>query len=262
MKLKTHRLGLLVGLLLASPLAINQGFAQDDPGMTPPPPPGAEAGPPPGAPGDGPGKPEGKRRGPRGEGRPNMGGDRAERILTPEERAKLQAAREKIKGDEEVKAAAEAARKAQQALGAIVDAKLLEADPSLKPILDKLKEARETMANRRGPGEGPGPGGPGGPDGPGLEKPGKPAKPGKDDVGALTEEERATLKTARAAAKEDPAVAAARTKVQSAESQEAKKTAQAELQAALRSAMVKANPETASILEKIDKDHKKPDAVN
>ena len=247
MKLKTHRLGLVFGLLLATPLVTNLSYAQED-GGAPPPPAGADAGPPPGPPGGGPGD-----KGPRG---PRGGG--AERVLTEEERAKLMAAREKIKGDSEVAAAMDAAKKAQADLAAIMDKKLLAADPSLQPILDKLKAAREKMGDRRAEMDGPGRGGPGRP---GADRPEKPGKPEKDDLGTLTPAEKETLKTARAAAKDDPAVTAARGKVQAAATKEEKAAARKELQSALHDAMTKANPETASILEKISAEHK-PDAVN
>jgi hypothetical protein len=275
MKLKNNRLALLTGLLLASPLAINQGFAQDEGAMPPPPPPGPEAGmePGPGPKGPREGGPraegEGPRRqrpgGPEGMGRGAGGG--GERMLSPEEREKLQAARLKVGEDADVKAKQDAAQKANKELAELMNAKLLEVDPSLGPILEKLKNARERMANRRpggegGPGARPRPEGDGppkGPKDPGADA-GKPEREG--GLGKLSKEERDKLQAAREQAKSDPAVTQAREKVQAAGTPEEKTEARKALQTALRDAMTKANPETAAILDKMSADRKKEDAVN
>lgn len=94
---------------------------------------GPGAGRPPGPPpGDGP-------RGPMG-------------VLTKEEREKLQAAREKVKDNADVKAAHEKQEAATREFREAMKAAMIAADPSIEPLLEKMREMRP-------------PGGPGGPEG-------------------------------------------------------------------------------------------------
>jgi hypothetical protein len=97
---------------------------------------------------------EGERRpeGPGFRGFPGM------ETLTPEEREKLRAAQQKAAGDFQVKVAEAAMRDAVEALQNARDAALLAADPSLEPVIKKLKEAREKAVpefRRRGEGDQP-----------------------------------------------------------------------------------------------------------
>jgi len=183
-----------------------------------------------------------------------------ERLFTPEEREKLKAAHEKIEGDKEVEAAKEKAKQANQEMADLIRKKLIAADPSVEPLLDKLKDAREKMVDRvkdrqenRGPGKSAGPGAGDGADA---------RRHGDGPKANLTEDERKTLNAAREKARTDPAVEAAKAKVDSSESPAEKQAAREALHSALQDAMAKANPETAAILEKIKAEHGGKPALN
>ncbi len=98
---------------------------------------------------------EGERR---AEARVSRGFPGAE-LLTEEERGKLHAAEGKANEDPSVKIAEAALRDAANAVRSARDAAIIAADPSLEPILKKLKEAREERekaaagARRRDEGE-------------------------------------------------------------------------------------------------------------
>jgi hypothetical protein len=71
--------------------------------------------------------------------------------LTPEEQAKFKAATLAAKKDPKVEAAREKMSAAIQAFRASLEAAMVASDPSLEPILKKLKEAREKdLANGGG----------------------------------------------------------------------------------------------------------------
>ena len=76
-------------------------------------------------------------------------------VLTPEEREKLRAAHGKAVQDPAVQQAREQLQEARKHFRETMRAKLLEIDPSLEAILDKLQEARRDHPRgpwRRGPG--------------------------------------------------------------------------------------------------------------
>jgi hypothetical protein len=71
--------------------------------------------------------------------------------LTPEEQAKFKAATLAAKKDPKVEAARERMSAAIQAFRASLEAAMVASDPTLEPILKKLKEARERdLANGAG----------------------------------------------------------------------------------------------------------------
>ena len=96
-----------------------------------------------------------------GERRPEAGPQRGfpgAEVLTQEEREKLRAAESKVNDNAGVKLAEAAMRDAANALRAARDSAILAADPSLEPVLKKLKEARDKAAAgapRRGEGDQP-----------------------------------------------------------------------------------------------------------
>lgn len=58
--------------------------------------------------------------------------------LSPEERTKLRAAHQKVMADPAVQAAKDRQRQASQEFRELKRARMLQADPSIQPILDKL----------------------------------------------------------------------------------------------------------------------------
>lgn len=141
--------------------------------------------------------------------------------LTPEERQKLSAAREKANEDPTVQSLREAKEKIGEQLAAAMRAAMLAADPTLGSTLDKIQAARDR------------------------------AKEMKEKFRSLTPEQRQQLKAARMAAKDDPAVQAAREKLRAAQGSEARRAAAKEMHQAMRAAMLKADPSLASLLEEL-----------
>ncbi len=112
--------------------------------------------------GDRPATREGARPAPReGERRPDAAPQRGfpeGELLTKDEREKLRKAEAQSYNDTGVKLAEAALRDAMTALRTAKDTAILAADPSLEPVLKKLKEAREkaeTNVRRRGEGDRP-----------------------------------------------------------------------------------------------------------
>jgi Spy/CpxP family protein refolding chaperone len=68
--------------------------------------------------------------------------------LTDDERGRLRAAHEKAMADPAVQAAREKLRQARREFREVLRPALLKADPSLQPILDKLKPDRSDRPNR------------------------------------------------------------------------------------------------------------------
>jgi two-component system, OmpR family, phosphate regulon sensor histidine kinase PhoR len=141
--------------------------------------------------------------------------------LTPDEAKRLGDARKKAEQDSTVRSLLEARRAIDQQLESAMNAAILSADPSLAPVLEKVKGARGRAEGMR------------------------------DRFKSLTEKERETLKTARDAAKDDPAVVAAREKLKSASTPEAKREAGRTMQEAMQAAMIKQNPALGPLLEKL-----------
>ena len=165
-----------------------------------------------GAPSGHPGKPRWKKHGKPGGPMPG---------LPPEEAQRLAAAREKAKNDPTVRSLKEAREAVDRQLESAMNAAVLAADPGLAPVLEKVKQSRER------------------------------AKGLRDRFESLTPEQREQLKSAREAAKDDPAVVAAREKMKSADSPEARREAGKALHEAMKAAMVSKDPSLAGLLEKL-----------
>ena len=69
--------------------------------------------------------------------------------LTEDERARLRAAHQKALEDPAVQAAREKLKQARREFREILRPALLKADPSIQPILDKLRAERPDKANRQ-----------------------------------------------------------------------------------------------------------------
>ena len=158
------------------------------------------------------GKPHWKKHG---------GPDRSIPGLPPEEAQRLAAAREKAKDDPTVRSLKDARDALDEQLEKAVNAAMLAADPGLGPVLEKVKQSRDR------------------------------AKKMRDRFESLTPEQREQLKSARQAAKDDPAVVAAREKMRAADSPEARREAGKALREAMKTAMLKQNPGLAPLLEQL-----------
>ncbi len=141
--------------------------------------------------------------------------------LTPDEAKRLGEARKKAEQDSTVRSLLEARRAIDQQLEGAMNAAILSADPSLAPVLEKVKGARGRFEGMR------------------------------DRFKSLTEEERKALKTARDAAKDDPSVVAAREKLKNATTPEAKREAGRAMYEAMQAAMTKQNAALAPLLQKL-----------
>jgi Spy/CpxP family protein refolding chaperone len=167
----------------------------------------------PGAPAERPGKPYSKKHGkPGGPAAPG---------LPPEEAMRLSAAREKAKADPTVRSLKEAREALDKQLENAVNAAILAADPGLAPVLEKVKQSRDR------------------------------AKGMRDRFESLTPEQREQLKSARQAAKDDPEVVAAREKMKSADSPEARREAGKAMREAMKAAMLKQDPSLGPLLEQL-----------
>ena len=141
--------------------------------------------------------------------------------LPPEEAQRLAAAREKAKEDPTVRSLKEAREAVDGQLEKAMDAAILAADPGLAPTLEKVKQSRDR------------------------------AKGMRDRFESLAPEQRQQLRAARMAAKDDPAVAAAREKLKAADSPEARRQAGRDMRQAMKAAVLKQSPELAPLLEKL-----------
>ena len=141
--------------------------------------------------------------------------------LDPEEAQRLAAAREKAKNDPTVRSLKEARDAIEQQLEKAMNAALMAADPTLAPTLDKVKQSRERAEGMR------------------------------DRFQSLAPEDKEKLKTARQAAQSDPAVVAAREKMKSADSREARREAGRAMHQAMKATMLKQNPDLAPLLEQL-----------
>jgi len=166
-----------------------------------------------GAPPERPGKPSWKKQGKAGE--PSTPG------LPPEDAKRLAAARDKAQDDPTVRSLKEARDAIDQQLERAMDAALLSADPGLAPTLEKVKQSRDR------------------------------AKGMRDHFKSLSPEQREQLKSARQAAKDDPAVVAAREKMKAADSPEARREAGRAMGEAMKAAMLKQNPALEPLLDQL-----------
>lgn len=141
--------------------------------------------------------------------------------LTPDEQQRLTAAREKAKDDPTVRSLKEAKDALESQLDSAMHSAMLAADSSLAPVLEKIKGARDRAKDMRGKFE------------------------------SLTPEQQEKLKQARFAAKDDPAVAAAREKLEAATDPESKRAAAMEMHEAVKAAVLKSNPDLAPLLDQL-----------
>lgn len=167
------------------------------------------------APSGRPAQPQAEKQGrPGGPGRPVAGLDR-------EEAQRLATAREKAKNDPTVRSLREARDAVDQQLENAMSAAILAAEPGLAPTLEKVQQARNQARGMR------------------------------DRFESLTPEQREQLKAARRAAQDDPEVVAAREKMKSAASPEARREAGRALHEAMKAAAIKQNPDLAPLLEQL-----------
>ena len=141
--------------------------------------------------------------------------------LSREDVARLAEAREKAKADPTVRSLIEAREALDKQLEAAMNAAMLAADPAVAPSLEKVKESKGR------------------------------AKGMRDRFESLTSEQKEAIKTAREAAKNDPGVAAAREKMESAKSPEERREARNAMHEAMKAAMTKQDPNLAALLEQL-----------
>lgn len=151
------------------------------------------------------------------------------RNLTPEERQKLDAAREKTKGDPKVVAAMDDLRATRQDFQETMHAAMLKDDPSLEPILQKVKTAQEKRFKN-------------GPPQAGKAKAGHGAGGSKGPLADLTPEERQQLHAAREKVMDNADVKSVRDRMEQA--MKARREAE-------KSALLAADPSLGPILEKM-----------
>ena len=168
--------------------------------------------------------------------------------LSPEERQKLRQAREAAMSDPAVQAAKASGdeRAAHKAMREAV----LRNDPTLAPTLAKMhaKGALQTA--------------PGQSLAPGQRPAGQTAGRGREmgqQLSFLPEDERTKLRSAYAAASNDPQLAGLRQQMTAATTPEAKAQAGKAFREGVRNAMLRNDPSIAPILQKV-RDHQNPDA--
>ena len=162
-----------------------------------------------------PDKPPGKKQGRPDGPRESMAG------LDREEAQRLATARDKAKDDPTVRSLKEARDAVDKQLENAMNAAILAADPGLAPTLEKVKQSRDRARGMR------------------------------DRFESLTPQQRDQLKSARQAAQDDPEVVAAREKMKSARSPEARREAGRAMQEAMKAAALRQNPDLAPLLEQL-----------
>jgi Spy/CpxP family protein refolding chaperone len=141
--------------------------------------------------------------------------------LSADERQRLAAARERAKNDPTVRSLEQARQAIDDQLENAMNAAMVAADPALAPTLEKVKTSRER------------------------------AKGMGDWFRSLSPEQREQLKAAQQKAMQDPEVIAAREKMKSAESPEARRQASEAMRTAVKAAVAKENPELVPLLEQL-----------
>lgn len=149
--------------------------------------------------------------------------------LTPDEAKRLAEARDKAKNDPTVRSLEEARKALDQQLQTAMRAAILAADPQLAPTLDKIKQSGDRVKGMR------------------------------DRFQSLPSEKKEALKNALESAKQDPAVIAAKKKLDAATSPEEKMQARREMHETMRASVLKKNPDLAPLLDQLGHDgHKGP----
>ena len=141
--------------------------------------------------------------------------------LAPDEARRLKAARDKAADDPSIRALKASRDAIDQQIETAMDSAILAADPGLAPVLAQIKEARGRANQMR------------------------------EKFESLTPDQKQALKSARDAAKDDPAVIAARDKIKSAQSPEERREARRAMHEAMKAAMTKQNPDLAPLLENL-----------
>lgn len=159
--------------------------------------------------------------------------DRMMNKLSPEDRARFEAARKKALEDPSISSLREQAESSNRAFFDAMKARMNEIDPGLKDILQK--QAGENKER------------------PKAEKRRETPRKGSDDkgFGSLDQADRDRLQAAREIAKQTPAVQAAEQKQTAAKTAEEREAAGTEYAKAMREAMLQADPSLADILDKI-----------
>lgn len=139
--------------------------------------------------------------------------------LTHEEKMRLKAAHDAAKKDPSVIAAESARTTNPKAYRDTVRAAMLKADPSIEPLLEKMKSARKERWAER--------------------------------TANLTPEEKTKLHDAHRAAMKDPNVIAARDEIRKASGKDQKVAAWKKFREVSRDAMIKADPSISDILKKM-----------
>lgn len=148
--------------------------------------------------------------------------------LPPEARKRFEAAREKALQDPKIQELRQKSEAANREFFEAMREKMQEIDPGLAELIKDHAPGRP-------------------------ERPERPDKSDRREGGKppLTEAEKDQLDKARATAKEDPAVVAAQKKKDEATDPEARRAAGEEHRAAMRAAMIKADPSVEEILKKL-----------
>lgn len=180
--------------------------------------------------------------------------------MSPENRERFEAAREKALQDPELQELRKAADKAGREFFKAMRDKMLAIDPGLADIVKSNAGKGPKVAKE----EGGAPNMNETPDGSkkGSPEDGKDAKgsrwhhrskegSGGTGIASLTEEEREEYMAAREKAKQDPTVQAAEKKKQGAETPDARQTASEEYRKAMNDAIVKVDPSLAPLVEKM-----------
>lgn len=171
--------------------------------------------------------------------------------LSPENRKRFEAAREKAMQDPELQELRKEADRANRDFFKAVRDKMMEIDPGLADIVkNNVTPPPGKGPKKEGalqPPESMAPDG-GKPEGKGWRKGGGGPLPG---LAGLTDSEREQYLAAREKAKEDPTVQAAEKKKQNAESPEARQAAADEYRKAMTAAILKADPSLAPLVEKM-----------
>jgi hypothetical protein len=152
---------------------------------------------------------------------------RREERLSPDERKRFEAARQKALDDPEIARLRENAESANRAFFDAMRRKMQEIDPGLAEVLGKAGGPREGVGSKRRP--------------PGLE--------------SLDEGERQRLQAAREIAAQTPSVQAAEQKRAAAQTPEERRTASEAYFDAMRTAILQADPSLEPTLDKIRPPH-------
>ncbi len=151
-------------------------------------------------------------------------------VLTPEERQQLKAAHRAAMQDPAVQAAKAQRDENRRAFRQTMRSAMLQADPTIGPVLDKLRAA----AHAEGRGDRAAGGG---------------RMHGR--LANLNDEERSRLRAARQGVRNDPAVAAARQQMESATTPDDQRQARRMMAEATRNAMLRNDPSLGPVLEKL-----------